>query len=67
MACYRECSEVGEDFCTWLFTSVIVQGGNYVALIRGTYNEDGEIHVSLIYVRDGAVFIKPCGSNTGVD
>jgi hypothetical protein len=54
-------------FVRGFFTSMIVQGGNYVALIRGTYNEDGEIHVSLTCVWDGAVFIKPHGSDTGID
>jgi hypothetical protein len=67
MACYRECSEVREDFCMWLFTSVTVQGGNYVALICGTYNEDVKIHVSLTCVQDGVVFIKPRGSDTSVN
>ena len=67
MVCYRECSESREDFHMWRFTYVTIQGGNYVALIRGTYNENGEIYVSLTCIQDGAVFIKSCGSNTGAD
>ena len=67
MARYRECFEVRDNFHMWLFTSMIVQGGNYVALICSTYNEDREIHMFLTCIWDGVVFIKPRGSDTSVD